>query len=1177
MSKGAIDTFLSKPDVKADQVYLLALLDEILSKIKVINDTKISLSSATKGADIFPGIKETTEQVDKLQTTAEAVITTYDKLVGKGKAAIDAHLKEAGSINTLNTNYEELIRLSIQNELFSTKLKEGRKLLNDAYKNGAVTTEDYAKGLEAIKIEEIALKNITGELNLALKNTDKFINNSAGSLEKMRAELKLSLQAFDKLSAAEKSSGTGQALIQRIEKITEAVSKEEQATKRFQRNVGNYEGSAKIIVDAMERARVKMVAVEQQFGMTSPEAVNVRREFENLQRITDNPQFLNISAKAGDSTRELKFFTKALIEMERNGQGSSDAANELRQQLARLTDEIGDVRQEIKAMSSDSRGFDLFAGSVNFAADALQTYTAVAVLAGQSEEDAAESIKLLVAVQSLSNGVKGIATELTTKGTAANKAYAFVTAQVGVVTSATTTATQKFGAALKLTGIVALITGIGFLITKLSSLGSSSKNAASDVDVLTAAIENQNRVLDNNIAKIDGETKRKAADAKERGESESKVTDIIAAGFLKQQTEYIKQIEERKKTSKGYYDAEGTNIGMFVNSTNQATRSLNNITTKLIDPDLTKKQKADLEASKTFVTGLLDLYKKSASAQEGFQDAIRERRLRNADKERADSKKGSTDLLKDSKDAAQERKDFNDAMAQVEFDLQALEIQRRIDFNSDIATDDTRSLSERVAAEKISYDARLELIILNADLQKELGKKTAEELKLIEAQKNDAIIRLDRDSEKQITDITISEAAKRKEEKEKIENANRESKVAQHEIELQNIQNAYDKEITALDSKFADGEIKEKAYNLKKLQLGQQLNEDLLIENIKFAKAQLEIAEATALASGDQAAIDKVAAAKGKLAALEISLFKLVTDARIKSNADGEASDKAAFDKRVAQFEKIKSIAESVFGVVGGFIGASAEKEKNEIQAQIDAVEKKKQKDIEAAAQTIGSAQEKADVIAVIEARAASKKEALLTKQRQADQQRAVFEKASTIASIILQNVLNVVKAAGSAPPPFNVPAIIGAVALGAAQLAVAVATPIPRYKDGTTDHTGGKMIVGDGNKRELVIEPTGKSYITPDTATLMDAPRHTIVLPDADAVMNMAGIMQMKKSANVTATSVPQFNTTALAGSIKKMEQSVVNAIKAKQEIHFDTPSVRDRFIKECEQNKQWLKMNGF
>jgi hypothetical protein len=80
-------------------------------------------------------------------------------------------------------------------------------------------------------------------------------------------------------------------------------------TKRI-KNIGNYQGSAKIIVDALETINRKAAQVGKTLGEASPEFQELRKQSESLRGIVDSPQFLNISAKVGDSTAELKCFRR---------------------------------------------------------------------------------------------------------------------------------------------------------------------------------------------------------------------------------------------------------------------------------------------------------------------------------------------------------------------------------------------------------------------------------------------------------------------------------------------------------------------------------------------------------------------------------------------------------------------------------------------------------------------------------------------------------------------------------------------------------------------------------------------------------------------------------------------------------------------------------------------------
>lgn len=83
-----------------------------------------------------------------------------------------------------------------------------------------------------------------------------------------------------------------------------------------------------------------------------------------------------------------------------------------------------------------------------------------------------------------------------------------------------------------------------------------------------------------------------------------------------------------------------------------------------------------------------------------------------------------------------------------------------------------------------------------------------------------------------------------------------------------------------------------------------------------------------------------------------------------------------------------------------------------------------------------------------------------------------------------------------SAPWPLNIAMAAVAGAMGAVQLATIIATPIPAYAKGTDYHKGGLAVVGDGGEPELVVYGD-KSWITPDTPTLVDLPSGAMVIPD--------------------------------------------------------------------------------
>lgn len=126
----------------------------------------------------------------------------------------------------------------------------------------------------------------------------------------------------------------------------------------------------------------------------------------------------------------------------------------------------------------------------------------------------------------------------------------------------------------------------------------------------------------------------------------------------------------------------------------------------------------------------------------------------------------------------------------------------------------------------------------------------------------------------------------------------------------------------------------------------------------------------------------------------------------------------------------------------------------------------------------------------------AAKQEQLEKKKAQIEYRKALMEKANTIAQIGMATALGIMQALAMFPPNIPLASFVGA--MGAIQLATALAQPIKAYAEGTKGkpHPGGLALVGDGGSQELVMYD-GKAYVTPDSPTLVDLPRGAEVIPD--------------------------------------------------------------------------------
>ena len=220
-----------------------------------------------------------------------------------------------------------------------------------------------------------------------------------------------------------------------------------------------------------------------------------------------------------------------------------------------------------------------------------------------------------------------------------------------------------------------------------------------------------------------------------------------------------------------------------------------------------------------------------------------------------------------------------------------------------------------------------------------------------------------------------------------------------------------------------------------------------------------------------------------------IEYMEAVTDAHQKQ-----------IEKRMKAVQFWGDFTKDMLNELTNLAGALFDAQVSEIEKEEKALDEKKDKDLERIEEL-----EESKVITTEEAEARKraaeqaserKHEELEKKKADIEYKKAVLEKANKVAQIGISTALGIMQALAMFPP--NIPLSITVGAIGAVQLAAALAQPIKAYAKGTPHegHHGGLAVVGDGGKPELVTF-MGKSWITPDNPTLVNLPKGAHVYPD--------------------------------------------------------------------------------
>lgn len=209
-----------------------------------------------------------------------------------------------------------------------------------------------------------------------------------------------------------------------------------------------------------------------------------------------------------------------------------------------------------------------------------------------------------------------------------------------------------------------------------------------------------------------------------------------------------------------------------------------------------------------------------------------------------------------------------------------------------------------------------------------------------------------------------------------------------------------------------------------------------------------------------------------------LALIKAYKDLEVEINTSG---NKKILDSDRDLQEKRKELRNQLEDTFQGIVENSFDAQQAKDDAELKHIDAKAQKEIDAINASTLAQEEKARRITAIEKQADFQKQQLEKRQQSRDLARAKFERAASIARVI-QNVADAVSKdllGNKALIPFDI-------AIGAAQIALIVSQPLPKFAKGTKNAPKGSAIVGEQGS-ELIVDKAGKMFLTPSKPTLVD------------------------------------------------------------------------------------------
>lgn len=1058
---------------------------------------------------------EALKQFEQLKSSTDANTASFEKLIAKA-VELNKALGSASTFKEINVATAKMTENEKALAKQKSELQKQQEKLNDLFT------------IEAQKLAQ--LKAAQADQNKALKEQAQEALGLTDAYKKLELEYNKAAKEAKNLAVqfGANSKEAKEASARALE-LDARLKAADANTGKFNRNVGNYSGALKVMEKGLQDVKKKI----DDYTNSGNQNAAMLASLQNEERLLEQLLQAQVSGFAS-GTQEVRANTKALESLAAAGLQGTEAYQKLFAATASLKDEVGDLKKALANAAPDDVAFNAATDAAKGLVGVYGFAKSAAAVFGDENEALNETMVKLQAAETALQSIEAIRAVFK-KENAVRQAIEIVQGKVIVAQKYLETAAESKNIIVKYAAIAAqkalnfatsaaggpILILIGLLATAFVSMaayGGAAEDAAKKNERLTKSLERTNKAIEesdktikskgdktlaqledqfaseedirfqkeqNTIEEIENLKKFNAIDAKNR-EDAIKNVQRLTSGKVKQDKEAI---AEAIKVRDGYL----ANLQKVTDKENEL-EILRLQNSRALKEEMIEASQNEIEAQKTQLQTSLQLQQNIAGNELKTQkeriNALKEaERLqeqiinKEANSKRLDPTLTPSEIkvIEAGRAAAliQARRESNKAIEDINRSYAERERKARFDIIRTEIEDQIKAADLIVANEKSTFDQRTDalyeglqkrraIIIAQHDFDIQNDTLTAEERIAIE--------------KKYISDINaltveygLQQAAIYQQNTDKV-----------NEIIAKGQQARQDKiagdaasTITGLIKSLVGGQTSLEDFNRQR----EKAERDARIQSLKE-----EVNNATA----------KVLVTKEGTAAR----FEAERELHEKTLALNEEYHAKELDAIVKLNDLKKQLAVESVQTFNALINGQFDNEAARIQQAMDDLEKRKEKEIEEAKATIANKAEREAAIIRIEKNAQVEREQLERRQKQIALDRARFEKASNIAQIISTTAIAVIKAFKDYPGPaaFPIAAAIGAI--GALQLARAIAAPLPQFADGTTDAPGGLSWVGDGGKKELVITPQGKVMQTPAVPTVMNVPKHSIVLPDARAAL---------------------------------------------------------------------------
>ncbi len=1040
--------------IQAKQLTVLRQVSQQLNSMSSLQKLNLLFEQSAKNiknaSDMLAGLSSASNQVSSAQDNAAKSTQTASNIISQASTQLQAaNMNYAAIIDTVQAYDGEVTKLTadtIANKEAMKKIDADIKALGKSYKDGEITLSEYIRQSSLLKQRHTELMAQNQQYSTLIKNHSTAIISASGSYYEMNAAMLELQKRYKALSEADRESSVGKNLIAQANALNNKLKEIDSQFGNYQRNVGNYASSWNGL-----QMQVQQIARE------LPNAALGLNMF--IIAISNNlPMLIDEIKRTSDEVQRLRMEGQKTVSVWKQLMGGVFSwQTAVVVGITILTAYRNEISDWVESLFRGKKALDeiisvqdkLRIAQKGAIRDTIEERIKLELLYKAATDNKKAMEERIVAANELKSTFPKLFDNYTKEQIMtgnAKDAYRLLTAQIIATAKAKRVMNEVTKAA-----------------TNYEETEFKRLNQVYTVEKARAEYQ---KFVDTGLSRTEA-----GIDAKKKLEAE----EATLKALKEQSIQYKNQMNDLEKL---------VDVKALVNDPGKNNKAYDDEKKKVEEyAEYIKKITEDLSKSKI----------------ELIADG-REREI--------------AEISKEYDDRIKEIKGRTDEEIELRKNLETLKGKAIAEIND-------KYDKELLEIEKTNLENRLASIGENSN--EELDKRLNLQIQLNNMMRDAEI----KDAEKNGEDV-VAIRMKYMQRENSLIMRNLQERIGLIEANTDKVVNEQEtsalKEANIIKKQYANGEISKEDYEKKLYDIG-----------VKYAKARLEtlMKEAEAEMSLLDPNSEKYQELEDRLANLQAQINGINYDDATKKREEwidkfksglSEMNDVArdALGETAGIFEGLSDIMvdvaedgrlsfENMAEAVGKIVSGITSLMTDIYDARIENVEKEQEANDEAYDKEIEriEALEENGAISTEEAEARKRaaedktaaKNAELEKKKAALQEKqAKWDKANSIVQAGIATALAVTKAL----PNLVLAALVGA--MGAAQVALIAAQPIPKYAKGTKDHPGGLAIVGDGGKKEGIVTNNGL-FITPDKPTLVDLPAHAQVIPDLSYIYDRRGL----------------------------------------------------------------------